>query len=93
MKTKKLLVLALCLFCAGLAYGLPKNMKNKNNNVINSVSQEEDSDLIPIPDHLLEDYKHSGKIDCKILSLMNMVQFNVVHSIVYFLILWCKEVR
>ena len=27
-----------------------------------SVPQEEDSDLIPIPDHLLEDYKHSGKI-------------------------------
>ena len=63
MKTKKLLVLALCLLCAGQAFGLPKSKKNKNSNkVSNSVPQEEDSDLIPIPDHLLEDYKQSGKI-------------------------------
>ena len=62
MKTK-LLLLVLCL-CAGLAMGLPKK-KNKNKAVSNSVA-EEDSDLIPIPDHLLDDYKHSGKIQSKI---------------------------
>ena len=61
MKTTSLL-LVLCL-CAGLAMGLPKK-KNKNK-VSNSVAAE-DSDLIPIPDHLLDDYKHSGKIQSKI---------------------------
>ena len=72
MKTTRLLVLALCLLCAGLAFGLPKkkNKNNNNNKVSNSVAkQEEDSDLIPIPDHLLDDYKNSGKIQ----SQMNQV--------------------
>ena len=63
MKTKKFLFVALCLCVIGMAYGLPKKKNNKNNlKVSNSDALEQDSDLIPIPDHLLDDYKHSGKI-------------------------------
>ena len=83
MKTKKLLVLALCLLCAGQAFGLPKNKKNKNNNkVSNSVPQEEDSDLIPIPDHLIEDCKYSGKIHSAFLSPKSLFTRNFKINIV-----------
>lgn len=68
MKLIKLaLFVALCLCCAGLALGLPKKKnKNNNNKVSNSeLEEQDDSDLIPIPDHLLDDYNknsNSGKI-------------------------------
>ena len=73
MKLIKLaLFVALCLCCAGLALGLPKK-KNNNNKVSNS--ELEDSDLIPIPDHLLDDYNknsNSGKIQSEILNQVSM---------------------
>jgi len=63
MKLIKLaLFVALCLCCAGLALGLPKK-KNKNNNNKVSNSELEDSDLIPIPDHLLDDYNKNSNSD------------------------------
>lgn len=75
MKLIKLaLFVALCLCCAGLALGLPKK-KNKNNNNKVSNSELEDSDLIPIPDHLLDDYNKnsdSGKIQSEILNQVSM---------------------
>lgn len=75
MKLIKLaLFVALCLCCAGLALGLPKK-KNKNNNNKVSNSELEDSDLIPIPDHLLDDYNknsNSGKIQSEILNQVSM---------------------
>ena len=74
MKLIKLaLFVALCLCCAGLALGLPKKKnKNNNNKVSNSeLEVQDDSDLIPIPDHLLDDYnKNSGKIESEIFILM-----------------------
>ena len=78
MKLIKLaLFVALCLCCAGLALGLPKKKnKNNNNKVSNSeLEEQDDSDLIPIPDHLLDDYNknsNSGKIQSEILNQVSM---------------------
>ena len=75
MKLIKLaLFVALCLCCAGLALGLPKK-KNKNNKVSSDLEEQDDSDLIPIPDHLLDDYNknsNSGKIQSEILNQVSM---------------------
>lgn len=77
MKLIKLaLFVALCLCCAGLAFGLPKK-KNKNNNKVSNsdLEEQDDSDLIPIPDHLLDEYNKnsdSGKIQSEILNQVSM---------------------
>ena len=53
-KIMKFKIVAFLLLFCGLftAEGLPRN-KKKNDS--------DNSDLIPIPDHLLEDYKSTGK--------------------------------
>ena len=62
MKAKLLWAfLALCiisLWSTGQAVPVAKKNKNKN-------SDDENHDLIPIPDHLLETYLPSGKFACK----------------------------